>query len=64
MSVGWVVKWCAVSRITTPLARKKLFLWISMKSGLVWAIQGNFEISQLIIVAAVTWLKYDMIDTA
>ena len=59
MSVGVYVNWRPVSRITTPLARKKLFLLISMKSGLVWAIQGNFVISQLIIVAAVTWLKYD-----
>ena len=25
MSVGWDVKWCPVSRITTPLARKRPF---------------------------------------
>ena len=37
MSVGWDVKWCPVSRITTPLARKRPFRWISMKSRLVRA---------------------------
>ena len=26
MSVGWDVKWCPVSCITAPLARKSLFL--------------------------------------
>ena len=36
MSVGWDVKWCPVSRIT-PLARKRPFHWISMKSKLVRA---------------------------
>ena len=35
MSVGWDVKWCPVSRITSPLARKRPFHWISMKSRLV-----------------------------
>ena len=35
VSVGWDVKWCPVSRITTPLARKRPFHWISMKSRLV-----------------------------
>ena len=34
MSVGWDVKWCPVSRITTPLARKRPFHWVSMKSRL------------------------------
>ena len=29
MSVGWDVKWCPVSRIKSPLARKKQFHWIS-----------------------------------
>ena len=33
MSVGWDVKWCPVSRITTPLARKRQFLWISRRAG-------------------------------
>ena len=37
MSVGWDVKWCPLSRITTPLARKRPFHWISMKSKLVRA---------------------------
>ena len=33
MSVEWDVKWCSVSRITIPLARKRPFHWISMKSS-------------------------------
>ena len=37
MSVGWDVKWCPLSRITTPLARKRPFHWISMESKLVRA---------------------------
>ncbi|XP_022326531.2 uncharacterized protein LOC111126299 isoform X2 [Crassostrea virginica] len=37
MSVGWDVKWCPVSRITTPLAHKRPFHWISMMSLLVRA---------------------------
>ena len=37
MSVGRDVKWCPVSRITTPLARKRPFPLISMKSRLVRA---------------------------
>ena len=39
MSVGWDVKWCPVSRIITPLARKRPFRWISMKSRLVRAVR-------------------------
>ena len=41
MSVGWDFKWCPVSRITTPLARKRLFYWISMKSRLMKAARGT-----------------------
>ena len=37
MSVGRDVKWCPVSRITTPLARKRPFPLILMKSRLVRA---------------------------
>ena len=37
MSVGSDVKWCPVSKITTPLACKRPFHWISMKSRLVRA---------------------------
>ena len=37
MSVGRDVKWCPVSRITTPLARKRPFHWISTKRRLVRA---------------------------
>ena len=37
MSVGWDVKWCPLSRISTSLARKRPFHWISMKSGFVRA---------------------------
>ena len=45
MSVWWDVKWCPISRITTPLARKRLFNWISMKSRLVRAVRetSNFQ---------------------
>ena len=32
VSVVWVVKWCPMSRITTPLARKRPFHGISMKN--------------------------------
>ena len=37
MSVGWDVQWFSVSRITTQLARKRLFRWISIKSRLMRA---------------------------
>ena len=37
MSVGWDVKWCPVSSITTPLARKRQFHWISIKTNYVRA---------------------------
>ena len=36
-SVGWDVKWCPVSRITTPFARRRPFHWISIKSRLMRA---------------------------
>ena len=59
MSVGWDVKWYSVSRITnpSPLARKRLFHRISMKSRLVRAAR---ETSQLLLTnsRSVTWLKY------
>ena len=32
MSVGWDIKWCPMSKITTPLARKRPFHWILKKS--------------------------------
>ena len=31
--IRWDVKWCPVSGITTPLARKRPFYWISMRVG-------------------------------
>ena len=37
MSFEWDVKWCPVSRIITPLARKKPFHWISIKNRLIRA---------------------------
>ena len=40
-SVGWYVKWCHMSRITIPLARKRPFHWISSKSGLVRAARES-----------------------
>ena len=38
-------KWCPVSRITTPLARKRPFHWILIKSMLVRAARktSNFQ---------------------
>ena len=44
MSVGWDVKWCPVSRITTPLARKRPFHWISMKSRFVRAARETLKL--------------------
>ena len=44
MSVGWDVKWCPVSRITTPLARKRPFRWISLKSRLVRAARETSKL--------------------
>jgi hypothetical protein len=41
MSVGWDVKRCPVSRITTPLARKRSFPRCSKKSRLIEGRQGN-----------------------
>ena len=49
MLVGWDVKWCPVSTITTPLERKKPFHWKARVGR-----QGNFKILQnhrLLIVA-------------
>ena len=50
-----------VSRITTTLARKRPFHWISMKRRLVRAARENskFQTDNVsLIVAVVTWLKY------
>ena len=61
MSVGWDVKWCPVSRITTPLARLRPFHWISMKSRFVKAAMetSNFTNDhRSLIVTAVIWPKY------
>ena len=59
MPVGWDVKRCPVSRITTPLARKRPLHWISTKSRLVRAARETFTNDHLLlIVAAVIWLKY------
>ena len=41
MSVGWDVEWCPLSRITTLLARKRPFHWISMRSRLVRAARDS-----------------------
>ena len=57
MSVGWDVKWCSVSRITIPLARKRPFHWISMKSKLVRAARETND-HRLLIVAVFIWPKY------
>ena len=50
MSVGWDVKWCPVSRITTPLARKRPFHWIWRRVG-SWGPRGklqNFKIDHFL----------------
>ena len=57
MSVGLDVKWCLVSMITTPCARKRPFHWISVKSRLVRAARETND-HCLLIVAAVIWPKY------
>ena len=41
MAVRWDVKWCPVSRIKSPLARKRPFHWIPMKRKLVRAAMGT-----------------------
>ena len=38
--IFFLIKWCPLSRITTPLVRKRPFYWISMKSRLVRAARG------------------------
>ena len=43
MSIGWDIKWCPVSGITTPLARKD-FDEEQAHEGR----QGNFKLSELI----------------
>ena len=62
MFVQWDVKWCPMSRITTPLARKRPFHWILMRSRLMRAARETSKFQKLItfnlIVATVTWLKY------
>ena len=61
MSVTWDVKWCSVSRITTPLSRKRPFHWISMKSRLVRAARETLNFTNdhcLLIVAAIICPKY------
>ena len=55
------VRWCPVSRITTPFARKFTFHWILMKTRLVRTARETskfYNWSLLLIVAAVIWLKY------
>ena len=61
MAVRWDVKWFPVSMITTLLARRRPFHWISTKRMLVMAAKETAKFqnwSHLTIVAAVTWLKY------
>ena len=48
MSVGWDVKWCPVSRITTPLARKRPSHWISMTSKLVKDARETSKLHKLL----------------
>ena len=43
MSVGWDVKWCPVLRITTVLAHKGPFHWISMEGWLVKATRETLN---------------------
>ena len=61
MSVGWDVKWCPVSRITTPWHAKDRFTGFRWRVG-SWGPPGklqNFKTDHsLLIVAAVIWLKY------
>ena len=61
MSVGWNVKWCPVSRITTLLARKRPFHWIRWRVG-SWGPPGklqNFKTDDFsLIVVDIIWLKY------
>ena len=41
-------KWCSVWRTTTPLARKRPFHWISMKSRLVRSTIGTSKFQNLL----------------
>ena len=43
MPVGWDVKWCPMSRITTPLAQRSVY-WILMKSRLVRAARETSKL--------------------
>ena len=56
MSVGWDVKWCPVSRITTPWHAKDFDEeGFQEPPGKL----QNFKIGHIkLLVAAVTWLKY------
>ena len=47
MSFEWDVKWCPVSRIITPLARKRQFHWISIKNRLVRAASETSKFQNL-----------------
>ena len=54
IAVRWGVKWCPVSRTTTPFAP---YLWISMRSRLVIEFLNSL-IYYYLIVAPATWLEY------
>ena len=63
MSVGWDVKWCPVSMITTPMItyRKGLFSWLSKKSRLMRTARElqNFKTDHILITTtAFSLLKY------
>ena len=61
MPVGWDVKWCPVSKITTPLAHKKTVSLDFEEEKAREGAQRNFKISKPIInliITAATWLEY------
>ena len=58
MSVGWDVKWCPVSRKTTPLARQRPFRWRVGSWGTPGKLQNFTNYYRLLMVAAVMWPKY------
>ena len=55
-SVGWDVKWCHMSRITIPLARKRPFHWISKKSGLVRAARESSKFQNWSLISNICHL--------
>ena len=61
MSVGWDVKWCPVSRITTPLARVlSLCSHFKQRSLAFGTFMAWLSLKILLLWISVVWKKYSL----